>query len=897
MKNEELIINGLRVDMSPDTRIVLNFKSNLLGDVSKITSSNSQTIQLPKTIRNRMIFDHASTPARNSSFPYQRHPAEYIRNGVKIISDAYAVMLSASENYEIALYWGEMTRFQQWIESGAKLNDLSFDSLIQIWSATGSRTYCVDGDTPTDPDVYIDDSYFINADYDCGLGSMDTLPSNVRNQIWLHKFVSVRKILEKMQSDSGITFEFPSGYMSRPGYNLRGLFRSVAVALTTRKQFSSAVKHGSNITAHVTQGWCDYHIGVRFTMPASTYYTTEDTERGFSFGEKAPVTVVKSNYAGRVELVVIFVATTSCSSKGYKPDLALKMRSSNGRNDDYWGGYCTGTESLGKSGGRYYFSQTFVMSRAFDILEGEEIYIGFDLSDGYRFHSLSSSATLDFTPPAVESNISLGENFRAKGNFPDITQLDFVKAICGLFGLYVVPSGVANKIKFATLDSVIDNRSNAVDWSSKLIRAADGETDPNEIKFSFGDYARKNWFRYKDDDTVEASGDAPLIVENETLELERDALTVPFVPSDEKQTTHTSSGSSTPVAATLAVIPHYAMENGEIKDVAVNPRLVCMRSGGSTGNEAIARFLPISFDNMISLYYGQLSALLNSAVVLKERIRLTEFDLLNLDYSKPVFLKQYGRFYAIISVQTAEEYCNVELLQLPTAAPATFITLLFSTDNGSTWLMECPSNWRGTLKVKSSPGRALTPEDIGNIGTRAASSGTTRRMDLTDCAFISDTVSGLVNYQTAEEIPGEQTAAYALDNVGYIYFPEGIRVFGRKTFYYARNVVRFIFPESVEEFARQSFEYCYALRSVEFPASVTSIGEVAFGHCYDLTTIRFHGTTPPEINYSAFHSAGSDYTSATPKQIFVPTGSRSAYYAQPGIARIVDDFGFTIVEY
>ena len=127
--------------------------------------------------------------------------------------------------------------------------------------------------------------------------------------------------------------------MSRPGSNYRGLFRSVAVALTTRKQFSSAVKHGSNITAHVTQGWCDYHIGVRFTMPASTYYTTEDTERGFSFGEKAPVTVIKSNYAGRVELVVILVATTSCSQKGYKPDLALKMRSSNGRNDDYWGGY------------------------------------------------------------------------------------------------------------------------------------------------------------------------------------------------------------------------------------------------------------------------------------------------------------------------------------------------------------------------------------------------------------------------------------------------------------------------------------------------------------------------------------------------------------------------------
>ena len=42
--NEELIIDGRRVDMSPDTRIVLNFKSNLLGDISKISASNSQTI-------------------------------------------------------------------------------------------------------------------------------------------------------------------------------------------------------------------------------------------------------------------------------------------------------------------------------------------------------------------------------------------------------------------------------------------------------------------------------------------------------------------------------------------------------------------------------------------------------------------------------------------------------------------------------------------------------------------------------------------------------------------------------------------------------------------------------------------------------------------------------------
>ena len=55
---EELYINGEAVDLKPDATTTLNYKSNLLGDISKITSSNSQTIQCPKTTRNRKIFDN-----------------------------------------------------------------------------------------------------------------------------------------------------------------------------------------------------------------------------------------------------------------------------------------------------------------------------------------------------------------------------------------------------------------------------------------------------------------------------------------------------------------------------------------------------------------------------------------------------------------------------------------------------------------------------------------------------------------------------------------------------------------------------------------------------------------------------------------------------------------------
>lgn len=886
MKTEELLIDGVRVDMSPDTRITLNFKSNLLNDISKITASNSQTINLPKTLRNRSVFDHATSPARNSAFPYQRHTAEYIRNGVKIISGAYAVMLSASESFEIALYWGEMTRFQKWTESGAKLNDLSFDDLVQVWSNTIAKTYCVDA-SDDDPDVYIDDGYLINADYDCGVGSTDTIPATVKSKIWLHKFVSVRMILQRIQQDSGITFNFPSGYMTRPGSsNSRGLFRSVAVPLTTRKTSSSTARNASAIESHTSQGWRYYNVGVTFTLPASTYYTTEDKRMKFNiWGETAQCTVIKNKYPGRARMSLIFIVKTSVKSSGYVPDAKMIIRStSSGGFDLVWDTRPTKSESLGKSGGRYYFSQTFAFTPEFDAIEDDEIFVGFYLTDGYRFHGITS-ASLSFTPPATESNISLGEMFKAKGNFPDITQLDFVKAICGLFGLFVVPSGVENTIKFASIDLLVGNKSNAADWSGKLIRErADG--DPREIKYSYGEYARRNWFKYKDDDTVETSGNATLDVNNESLEVEKDAITLPFAATDEKTTTFGG------VNTTLARIPHYELDdNGNPQDVALTPRLVCMRGGGANGNEAYARFVPISFAGMIARYYQQLAAILNSAVIIKEKLRLTEYDILGLDFTRPVYLKQYGRYYGVISVQTESDICTVELLQLPEQAPEV-LALLFSQNDGETWAANCPTNWSGELLVKTTPGRNLTADDIGAIAQSAASSGAARRLDLSECTFVSDDVPVVV-----AEIDTENHI-YNLDNIWYLIFPPNIRTIKRKAFYYAWNIRQFEFPDGIREFAWQSFEYCYNVRQLEFPASVEYIGDVAFGYCQKCTLIRFRGTTPPEIDYSAFHNAGIDYDSSqTWKTVRVPLGTREAYYAQPGIARIVDDFGFTLIEY
>ena len=136
---EELYINGEAVDLKPDAATTLNYKSNLLGDISKITSSNSQTIQCPKTTRNRKIFDNPGAPAYVSDKRYNRYSARLVRNGIEVVRVGYAVLLSSSETYEIALYWGVMANFQTWVDKAAKLNELTGTEAL-TWNANTTAT-------------------------------------------------------------------------------------------------------------------------------------------------------------------------------------------------------------------------------------------------------------------------------------------------------------------------------------------------------------------------------------------------------------------------------------------------------------------------------------------------------------------------------------------------------------------------------------------------------------------------------------------------------------------------------------------------------------------------------------------------------------------------------------
>ena len=51
-------------------------------------------------------------------------------------------------------------------------------------------------------------------------------------------------------------------------------------------------------------------------------------------------------------------------------------------------------------------------------------------------------------------------------------------------------------------------------------------------------------------------------------------------------------------------------------------------------------------------------------VVISVKLRLTEFDLRDLDFTRPVYFSRYGAYFAIIEINTSGEFSEAKLLKL-----------------------------------------------------------------------------------------------------------------------------------------------------------------------------------------------------------------------------------------
>lgn len=607
MTKDELYINNTKADLNK-TDITLSYKSNLLTDISKIISNRSYTIRLPKTAKNLALIECSHLPSSTSRYPYLKYKGTLLRNGIEMIKNANVVLLETGETIEVALTWGNVTNFAGVVNDGKKLTDITHGTVEGvdwvIWSNKGSNS-----------------AQFPLIDY--GFNSGDP-------NVWYHPVVTVKWILDKIQEQSGVTFNFPSDKLT--------VINKMIIPLLTRNDSEELYsKYPINLVG--TGIGRDNRVVNYFGLNIN--FNGDDTQR--KYGEtidyqqqNSTVKAYRISYdsdKSHIKGTVMTVFRSTTISIDYltvelwmdRTSIATFRPISYQVNNNLW--------TVG-----------FNIDCTFNTSAGQTISLGLLSGRGY-FSSASdagSNTNLNLTLSA-RGEISFGEKFPLVPNLPDIKQIDFIKAVASIVGLFALPDG-ENGIKFIPFDNLSANKSKAVDWTNRVIMAYNSVT-PRNLQYTLDNIAQNNWFRYKEDDNVMGNYDGNIQVDDATIEYERDAITLPFSACSTK--------------GGVAYIPLYSYnDNGELQYNKVNPRILLL-----DGTKGI--FKGLEWTTLIANNYQTYKGLINNAKVVTEYIRLNSIELRDLEMDIPVYLAQYGCYLAIIEITTKENnICECKLLKL-----------------------------------------------------------------------------------------------------------------------------------------------------------------------------------------------------------------------------------------
>lgn len=608
MRGEELYLNGEKVDMTTQD-VTFTLKSNLLGEFGKIVAGSSQTIRLPKTAKNMRILDFPEVVSRSGKMVRRKLKAVLLKNGVPMIEDGEAVVLSSTkEGYEIGITYGVVS-FLSAVKDGGNLNELTDEGEALIW----------DKDSLTRNPIKAKQMYY-------GFGAYDNGVNNT-SVVNVHPVVSVGWVLDKIQARFGFTTIFKGGAYDEEKYSLYYKYILLADKNDSKRALEKAYGkynltewltpvyvYGNETTLTLTgsaelpnygvelnrvKGFITFgHAVSRFKMSGKIY------AKGFAQGTKL---YVMKNYdgVGVQQSAVIYEEEIDVSSMFYF-NVSMNVPMSAGD----WlvvKIVTTGNYTITLFGGEFGLTDM-----AYEWAEGEE-------------------------PKNIEYPSA---SYPIVANLPKVKVAEFIQ-LCGvLTGRFpMVQKGEKDVLRMVSVEDLMANKRLAVDWSDKW----SGEADTIEYKYLGG---MKNFIRWEADEDVEKSGvptEGYVSVDDDTLDVWNDLIKLPLGASDGGK------------------IPQYTYVDGKLTENDVQPRVLALNAETNEVSYTEALW-PQTLINSVLAGYQEL---VRKPIVLKGTFRLSELDIRGLDYLKPVYLRQCGRYYGIVQVQYKGDESVVELLQLP----------------------------------------------------------------------------------------------------------------------------------------------------------------------------------------------------------------------------------------
>lgn len=609
----ELFINHQKADLPANPTITLQYRSNILGDVSKFQNSFSYSFKLPKTTRNARILDDPGNVAHESEWTHKTLPAALICDGTDVLgTGATAILLSVGDEYEVSLLWDRIGALTKWLESDPSIKDLAKIGIV--WS----REYTAYADFATAPK-----SIFLPS-YDAGI-DLDRFTDYA-----CHPAVSLFYLFDAIFTKIGVAYTMPDDYKRALQY--------LAMPLPTRNRlFDNSTKDIQIVTFEAKWQW-SYLGDARFDEGASEYWDhylvpVAYTDKGGNYQSKRDFLVKTEAPNIHIEL--------SCIFKSYSPV-------------DTEASCSLILVGIAEDGEEKEVSSWPIDLLASSLDVDDTVNVGgystyyFKLTNSYTWGSNTISPAVFKVTPQY-STVYLGQEFTTY-NLPDISQVALVKAVCALYNLAMTPgeSGVSFAPRKDLFNQAISSQK-SVDWSDKLI----GDKDPTEVGFTVEGYeAQKNWFRWKANKFRDTDADGAIDINDTTLPAEQDVYTLPFAA------TETYTGKTDLYAKKYS--------SGKWSPALQSNEPLLMQVTNDGGNCAL-RFSSEELwsQKLENPDYLPMADALASPTIIKCRLNLSPLDLQGLDYSRAIYLRQYGAHFALISLRTdSKGNSEAELLKL-----------------------------------------------------------------------------------------------------------------------------------------------------------------------------------------------------------------------------------------
>lgn len=607
---DRVFINGIEIELTGDKSIALLFQSPFFTDIDAIVSNRTTSVEIPRTPNNIRAVEFAGILQGTSGFEYNAHKVVFLRDGVQLFTGTGTLLSITPTAYKFTFAWGNIETLQQMLDTN--LRDLQTE-------ASGDYIGYNSTAVSANPTYYPSGWNTVQA-WGYGVSGLSIQP-----------IMPVSQIMGRLAERFGVSFSFPQGrdfnkyrvpLVTRFGDELSAEWQGAkfvrdGVGLTTQGNGGALYLSGLS-TERV--GGLSVNEGIIDTTDIDTLVV--QVPKGFETrgaGDSrvgVGLSVIALSYDG-ADVVFTQLATLPLQRDiVYMPNPA----------DSYtkW----TAVKDL---------------SYSVDVAEYDEVVIAISFKnpenpyyqgDVTSVEVYSNSGVVVYNPDADTVTYGGSSIIPLYANLPDMTVAELLKNLMKLEGVFAY-STTPQEVRFVSLDDVYNKRNIAEDWSAKVM----GE--PTEIASTFNSLAQKNWMRYAEDDSIKGNYDGYIVVYSALLDKESELLSVDFAPTEGN-----------------AIGVWVADENGDAEWNDVEPRI--LREQGR-----VIGFGGMAWDSLIASNYATYQRAVLRPRTVRASVHLTTADIVRYDPTTPIYVRQWGHYYAVIKLTTKENNtADVELLQL-----------------------------------------------------------------------------------------------------------------------------------------------------------------------------------------------------------------------------------------